>query len=205
LKTIFAKNSREFRTWLQKNHKKETEVLLIFYKTNSGKPSITWPESVDEALCFGWIDGVRKGIDEISYSIRFTPRKPKSIWSLINKNKVQKLIEEGRMTAEGLKTIEHAKVSGNWDTAYSMKAAQALPPDLKKALQKNKKAWAHFNTLSNSDQFTFIWQINKVKSKEKINERIQIVVALCEKKIKPYVNGKSAITDYKNILGSDLV
>src|SRR6187455_1828299 len=93
---FFAKPS-DFRNWLEKNHQKKTELLVGFYKVDSGKPSITWSQSVDVALCFGWIDGVRKSIDEISYTIRFTPRKTTSIWSLVNIKKVEVLTAEGRM------------------------------------------------------------------------------------------------------------
>src|SRR5690349_22728597 len=103
---FFAKQS-DFRKWLQKNHKKETELLVGFYKVGSGKPSMTWPESVDEALCFGWIDGVRQSIDKDSYQIRFTPRKPTSIWSTINVKKFEELVKKGLMQPAGFASFEH--------------------------------------------------------------------------------------------------
>src|ERR1700741_959651 len=106
--TFFAKQS-DFRKWLQKNHKKETELLVGFYKMGSKKTSITWPESVDQALCFGWIDGVRRSIDEESYTIRFTPRKTTSIWSAINIKKVGELTKAGLMTPEGEKAFSFKK------------------------------------------------------------------------------------------------
>ena len=99
--TFFAKQSG-FRNWLKKNHRKETELIVGFYKVGSGKPSITWSQSVDEALCFGWIDGVRTSIDKESYQIRFTPRKPTSIWSAINIKKVEVLTKQGLMQPAGL-------------------------------------------------------------------------------------------------------
>jgi uncharacterized protein YdeI (YjbR/CyaY-like superfamily) len=106
--TFFAKQS-EFRKWLDKNHKKETELLVGFYKINSGKPSMTWSQSVDEALCFGWIDGVRKSIDKDSYQIRFTQRKPTSIWSAVNIKKIEELTKQGLMQPAGLVSFENRK------------------------------------------------------------------------------------------------
>src|SRR6187401_135455 len=103
--TFFA-NQSDFRKWLQKNHKKETELVVGFYKVGSGKPSITWPQSVDEALCFGWIDGVRTSIDNERYQIRFTPRKPTSIWSAVNIKKIETLTEQGLMQPAGIAIFE---------------------------------------------------------------------------------------------------
>src|SRR6266704_3519607 len=97
MKPTFFATPSEFRTWLEEHHDTAQELLVGFYKKSSGKPSITWPESVDEALCFGWIDGVRKNRDESSYTIRFTPRKPRSIWSRVNINRAEEIIAQGRM------------------------------------------------------------------------------------------------------------
>ncbi len=106
MKPVFFTTPDELRKWFTKNHKKETELLVGFYKTGTDIASIRWPESVDEALCFGWIDGVRKSIDEISYSIRFTPRKSTSIWSAINIKKVEALLEKGLMKPEGIASFQ---------------------------------------------------------------------------------------------------
>ena len=106
--TFFAKQI-DFREWLEKNHKSEMELLVGFYKVNSGKPSMTWPQSVDEALCFGWIDGVRKSIDKDTYQIRFTPRKLTSIWSAVNIQKVETLIKLGLMQTAGLEIFKNRK------------------------------------------------------------------------------------------------
>src|SRR6478735_2031721 len=103
--TFFATQS-DFRKWLQKNHKTETELNVGFYKVGSGKPSMTWSQSVDEALCFGWIDGVRKSIDADSYQIRFTPRKASSIWSAVNVKKVEELTKQGLMQPAGIAAFE---------------------------------------------------------------------------------------------------
>src|SRR5580765_5621820 len=107
--TFFAKQS-DFRKWLQKNHKKETELLVGFYKVGSGKPSMTWSQSVDEALCFGWIDGVRKSIDKDSYQIRFTQRKSTSIWSANNIKKIEELTKQGLMKSAGLASFEKEQI-----------------------------------------------------------------------------------------------
>src|SRR6187551_1378625 len=106
---LFFETPDEFRKWLKKNHKKETELIVGYYKVNSGQPSMSWSESVDQALCFGWIDGVRKSIDKSSYQIRFTPRKPGSIWSAINISKIKELTKKGLMEPAGVASFENLK------------------------------------------------------------------------------------------------
>jgi len=142
--TFFAKQ-KDFRKWLEKNHAKETELYAGFYKVSTGKESITWPQSVDEALCFGWIDGVRKNIDAESYYIRFTPRKPGSIWSAINIKKIEELTAQGLMKPAGI--AAYSKRAESRSKIYSYEKA---PVDLSKAYEKlfkaNKKAWGFFNT-----------------------------------------------------------
>ena len=193
MEKIYAKDRKEWRKWLEKNYKKATEIYLVYYKKGTGKDSVSYDDSVEEALCFGWIDGIRKSVDEEQYTIRFTERKSGSIWSQINVKKVEKMIAEGKMLPEGLEKIEHAKQNGQWHKAYSMKGETELPEDFEKALKKNKKARAYFNTLSPSNRFTYIYQINAVKKPEARAARIQKVVELLENNIKPYVNGKRSI------------
>src|SRR5512137_1551977 len=106
------KNRDAWRVWLEKNHTREKELWLVLYKKNSGKPTVSYDEAVEEALCFGWIDGVIQGIDEEKYATRFSPRRPKSIWSEANKKRVAKMIEQGRITDTGLAKIEEGKRSG---------------------------------------------------------------------------------------------
>src|SRR5690606_16126198 len=106
------KDRNEWRQWLEQNHEKLSEIYLVFYKLSTKKPTVTYEEAVEEALCFGWIDGIRKGIDDETYMNRFTPRKPKSMWSVVNKDRVEKLIAEGKMTDAGLKLVEIAKQNG---------------------------------------------------------------------------------------------
>src|SRR5437588_10343064 len=118
----FFKTPSDFRKWLAANHAKSRELWVGFYKKNSGKPSITWPESVDEALCFGWIDGIRRNIDDISYSIRFTPRKPTSTWSVVNIKRAQELIEQGLMTPAGAKAFQARRENKSGIYAYDQRS-----------------------------------------------------------------------------------
>lgn len=140
--TFFA-TQEDFRKWLTKHHKKETELVVGYYKVDSGKPSMTWSQSVDQALCFGWIDGVRRSIDDKSYCIRFTPRRPTSIWSDINIKKIEELTKSGLMTPEGKKAF--ALRQENKSRIYSHeKEPEVLTPDLEKQFKKNKAAWNYF-------------------------------------------------------------
>ena len=135
---FFAKQSH-FRKWLKKNHKKETELLVGFYKVGSGKPSITWSQSVDEALCFGWIDGIRKSIDKDSYTIRFTPRRTNSIWSTVNINNVEQLIKQGLMQPAGLEVFNKRKESKSGIYTYENEPVE-LDPNFEKKFKANQKA-----------------------------------------------------------------
>jgi len=145
---FFAKQA-DFRKWLQKNHQKQTELLVGFYKVGSGKPSMTWSQSVDEALCFGWIDGVRTSIDKDSYQIRFTPRKPTSIWSAINIKKMEELIKAGLMQPAGLASFEKRKEHRSKVYSHE-KEAVAFTKDFTKKFKANKKAWKYFESLAPS-------------------------------------------------------
>ncbi|MBV4358383.1 YdeI/OmpD-associated family protein [Pinibacter aurantiacus] len=146
---VFFEKKSDFRKWLQKNHKKETELLVGFYKVGSGKPSITWPESVDEALCFGWIDAVRRSIDDESYQIRFTQRKPDSIWSAINIKKVEELTKQGLMQPAGMESF--AKRTEKKSRIYVHENEEIeLASEYKKLFTANKKAWKYFQSLAPS-------------------------------------------------------
>jgi uncharacterized protein YdeI (YjbR/CyaY-like superfamily) len=140
---IFFPTQSDFRQWLEKNHEKETELLVGFYKVGSCKPSMTWPQSVDEALCFGWIDGVRKSIDKDSYCIRFTPRKSKSVWSAVNIKKVEDLIERGLMQPAGLAAFAKREESKSRIYAYE-NAPVELSLDFEKRFKAHSKAWTFF-------------------------------------------------------------
>lgn len=143
MKAIFFATQDEFRKWLEKHHKNEPELLVGFYKVGSGKPSMTWSQSVDQALCFGWIDGVRKSIDEESYCIRFTPRRKNSNWSAINIKKVEELTTAGLMTFEGLKAFSFRKENKSGIYTYENDVAD-LDPKYESLFKENKLAWNFF-------------------------------------------------------------
>ena len=141
--STFFSTPQEFRNWLEENHQSEKEIIVGFYKVGTKKPSITWSESVDQALCFGWIDGVRKSIDEESYSIRFTPRKSTSIWSAINIQKVEDLTKEGLMKPAGLKAFQLRKE--NKSRIYSHETENIkLSEEYENQIKANRKAWEFF-------------------------------------------------------------
>ncbi|MCW4467481.1 YdeI/OmpD-associated family protein [Flavobacterium sp. MFBS3-15] len=140
----FFPKQDDFRAWLDKNHAKETELLVGFYKTNSGKPSMTWPESVDQALCYGWIDGVRKSLGTESYTIRFTPRKPTSIWSAVNINKMAELQKQGIVQPAGLAAFEKRTESKSRVYSHERKENAKLSAAMEKEFRAEKGAWEFF-------------------------------------------------------------
>ena len=186
MKPLFFSNQLKFRDWLKKNHTKETELLVGFYKVTSGKESMTWPQSVDEALCYGWIDGVRKTIDETAYTIRFTPRKKNSIWSAVNIKKMEELTEKGLMQQAGLDVFKHRKDSKSAIYSYE-KAPAVLNKSFEKQFKANKAAWAYFRSKAPSYQRTAIsWVMNAKQEKTRI-KRMETLIKDSEanKPIKP--------------------
>ncbi len=163
--TFFATPSA-FRTWLEEHHETAQELWVGFYKTSSGKPGITWPEAVDQALCFGWIDGVRKGIDDASYTIRFTPRKPQSIWSTVNVKRAQELDRLGLMHPAGLKAFEERDQKKSGLYSYEQRKSSQLAPAYEKQFKANKKAWDFFQSKPPSYQQPAIWWVMSAKQEE---------------------------------------
>ena len=176
------KNAASFESWLEKNHKKEDGLWLKVAKAKSGIVSIKFPDALDLALCYGWIDGLRRGLDEDYYVQKFTPRRAKSVWSVINKNKVAQLIKDGRMKASGLAAIEEAKKNGQWDKAYHSPANISIPDDLQKALDKNKKAKAFFEKLNAQNRYAILYRIHQVKREETKSKKIAEYVKMLEAK-----------------------
>jgi uncharacterized protein YdeI (YjbR/CyaY-like superfamily) len=169
--TFFA-TQEQFRTWLEKHHQKETELLVGFYKVNSKKPSMSWSQSVDQALCFGWIDGVRKSIDDQSYTIRFTPRKKSSIWSAINIRKIEDLTKAGFMTPEGQKAFDLR--SEERSRIYSHETEPAvLDPDFEKQFKANKTAWEYFYAQPPSYKKVMIHWITSAKQEKTRLSRLE--------------------------------
>jgi uncharacterized protein YdeI (YjbR/CyaY-like superfamily) len=172
--TFFAKQS-DFRKWLEKNHEKKTELVVGFYKVGSGKPSMTWSESVDEALCFGWIDGVRKSIDKDSYQIRFTKRKPTSIWSAVNIKKVDELKKQGLMRPAGLASFEKRTEGKSRIYSYEKDEVE-FPRDFKKQFQANKKAWDYFQALAPSyRKVSTHWVMNAKQETTRLKRLNQLI------------------------------
>ena len=165
MKPKFFRTPANFETWLEKNHATATELWVGFYKKDSGKPSITWAESVDQALCFGWIDGIRKRVDEISYQIRFTPRQRRSIWSAINIKRARELARQTQMRPAGLKAFEARIENKSGIYSYEQRSTELSEP-YTKVLKKNKAAWNFFEKQPPSYRKMIGWWIVSAKKEE---------------------------------------
>jgi uncharacterized protein YdeI (YjbR/CyaY-like superfamily) len=141
--TFFA-TGEEFRAWLAEHHEAATELVVGFYKKASGRPSMTWPQSVDQALCFGWIDGVRRRVDDTSYCIRFTPRKPRSTWSAVNVKRMKELVEAGLVAPAGMAAFQRRGDDNTAIYSYEQRHAARLAPDQEQRFKANERAWAFF-------------------------------------------------------------
>lgn len=183
---VFFKNPNELRKWFEANHKSIKSVWVGFYKKDTGIESITWPESVDQALCFGWIDGIRKKVDEKSYKIRFTPRNPKSHWSAINLEKIKELKKSGRMKPEGLKIYKLRNKENQRKASYESNP-KALSPELKDMLKGNVKAYTYFKSMAPSYQRITIHWIMSAKQEATRHKRLNILIesSLEGKKVPP--------------------
>ena len=165
MKPEFFHTPADFGTWLEKNHATATELWVGFYKKDSGKPSITWPESVDQALCFGWIDGIRQGADEISYQIRFTPRRRGSIWSAINIKRAKELVRQKQMRPTGLKAFSARIENKSGIYSYEQRSTELSQP-YANLLKKNKAAWNFFEKQPPSYRKMIGWWIISAKKEE---------------------------------------
>jgi len=182
--TFCPTNKKEWRQWLQDNHNTKKGVWLVQYKKKSGKSTISWSESVDEALCFGWIDSIRKTIDEDSFIQFFGKRKPTSVWSKINKEKVKLLIENNLMTNAGIASIEIAKQNGSW-TILDEVEELIIPSDLAQAFNLNEGSSAYFLSLSNSVRKSILQWLVFAKRPETRQNRINEISELATQKLKP--------------------
>lgn len=162
MKPTFFPTPADFRQWLEKHHTTATELVVGFYKKDSGRPSLTWPESVDEALCVGWIDGIRRSRDDVSYTIRFTPRRSGSIWSAVNIKRAQDLIAQGRMRPAGLKAFEARKENKSGIYSYEQRSAD-LPPPYAKKLKQHQAAWAFYQAQPPSYRKAVNWWVVSAK------------------------------------------
>jgi len=159
---VFFKDAAEFRKWLEENHQAEKEITVGYYKVETGKPSMNWSESVDEALCFGWIDGIRKSVNGESYCIRFTPRNPKSRWSAVNIKKVEEMIRLGKMTPAGLAAYEKRSEVRSGIYSYENKPEQ-FSSKLEARFRENKTAWEFFSGQSTSYKKTVMYYVMDAK------------------------------------------
>jgi uncharacterized protein YdeI (YjbR/CyaY-like superfamily) len=171
----FFATPEDFRKWLEKNHDKETELSVGFYKKGSGKPSITWPESVDQALCFGWIDGVRHRIDDEAYKIRFTPRKPRSIWSAVNIKRIEELIEAGLVHQTGLDAYERRDDARSKIYAYEREHVK-LSKEHEAKFKKNRKAWEFFESQPPSYKKPALWWVASAKQEATRERRLETLI-----------------------------
>jgi uncharacterized protein YdeI (YjbR/CyaY-like superfamily) len=175
VKLKFFKSPSDLRKWFERHHGLEEELWVGYYKKDSGKPSITWPQSVDEALCFGWIDGIRKSIDDLSYKIRFTPRKPRSIWSAVNIKRAAELSEQGLMQSAGLKAFQAREKNRSGIYSYEQRSPE-LPDHYGKKLKKNLAAWKFFHAQPPSYRKAANWWVVSAKKEETRLKRLDNLI-----------------------------
>jgi len=175
LKPTFFKTPPDLRKWFEKYHDKEQELLVGFYKKDSGKASITWPESVDEALCFGWIDGVRRRVDEFSYTIRFTPRRSRSVWSAVNIKRAGELTKQERMKPVGLKAFAARKENRSGIYSYEQRTA-GLPEPYNRLVKQNQAAWKFFEDQPPSYRKAANWWVVSAKKEETRRKRLDKLI-----------------------------
>lgn len=184
MKPKFFSSPAQFCEWLERNHNSATELLVGFHKKSSGKKSITYPEALDEALCFGWIDGVRKNVDETSYTIRFTPRKPKSIWSLVNVRHVDRLTKEGRMRPAGVEAYARRDPKRTGIYAFENRPRE-FSPQFEKAFRQNKIAWTFFEKQPPGYKRTIVFWVMSAKREETRMKRFKQLVELSARGLRP--------------------
>ena len=175
------KTAAAFETWLRANHDRATEIYIKIHKKDSGLPTVTAAEALDVALCWGWIDGIRKSFDEQSFLQRYTPRTAKSIWSQVNRRNIDRLTEAGRMTEHGQRQVDLAKADGRWDAAYApiRDASESnIPADLRAAIDANPKARKTFATLGRTNLFSLIFRTNNMKTPAGRAKKIADLVAM---------------------------
>jgi uncharacterized protein YdeI (YjbR/CyaY-like superfamily) len=178
------KGPKEFETWLSAKHATCKGLWLRIAKKDSSLTSITYPEALDAALCYGWIDGEKKSHDEKSWLQRFTPRGPRSIWSKVNTQHTRRLIGQGRMKAAGQKAIDDAKKDGRWDAAYESQSKATVPEDLQAALNENPEAKAFFATVESYNRYAVLFRVHGAKTPETRARRIAKFVAMLARREK---------------------
>jgi len=178
---LYVASRDAWRAWLGRNHDTEKEIWVIYYKKHTGKPSLPYDESVEEALCFGWVDSIIRRIDDEKFARKFTPRKAKSVWSEANKKRARKMMKEGKMTKAGLAKIRAAEESGEWSRTPPTRRELVLPPYIKAAFAGNEKALENFNNLAASYKRQYVGWITSAKREETRRRRLAEVVRVLEK------------------------
>jgi uncharacterized protein YdeI (YjbR/CyaY-like superfamily) len=171
-------SAREWQRWLQRQHNKSNGVWLRIFKKGSGKQTLNYDEALDEALCFGWIDGQMRSHDEESYIQRFTPRRSKSVWSKRNRDRIERLFNEGRMQPSGIAQVDAAKSDGRWQHAYDSPKNMEIPKDFLAQLAKNGPAKEFFETLNRANLFAIAWRLQTAKKPETRQRRMDNIIAL---------------------------
>lgn len=192
LQSYYPKTRKEWRSWLQKNYNNSPGIWLIYYKVGKRQPRLPYDDMVEEALCFGWIDSLPRKLDDERSMLLFTPRKPKSVWSDLNKARAKKLISNRSMTEAGLQKINAAKKDGSWLTltqSHITANLNQLPEDLLKAFNEKKQALENFKAFSPSVRKQFMFWINSAKTSDTRNKRLQQTVLMSEANKKPGING----------------
>lgn len=174
-------DEQSFYDWLAKHHDSQTEVWIKIHKVASGLPSVTPKEAIDVVLCWGWIDGIRKGFDESSFLQRYTPRRARSVWSQVNVANVARLVKAGRMTPHGLKEVEAAKADGRWDRAYGSGQAMKIPGDLQAAIDAEPKARKMLATLSEQNRFALAFRVHNMKTEAGRQRKIAAFVEMLKR------------------------
>jgi uncharacterized protein YdeI (YjbR/CyaY-like superfamily) len=183
------RNQKAFEAWLAANHDKAGEIWIKMHKKSSGLPSITHPEAIDVVLCWGWIDGLRKGLDDKSYLQRFTPRRPKSIWSRINRENVERLTAAGRMTPHGRMHVDAARTDGRWEAAYGGRSTIEFPADLLAAIESEPKAARTFASLNPANRFALAFRTGNMKTTTGRERKIKTFVEMLRRGETPLPNG----------------
>jgi uncharacterized protein YdeI (YjbR/CyaY-like superfamily) len=171
----------EFEAWLSKHHDRKKEVWIKIFKKGTGEPTVTPAQAIDVALCWGWIDGIRKAHDERAFLQRFTPRGPKSRWSQINRDNVERLVEAKRMKPAGRHQVDAAKADGRWDAAYASPANSEVPPDLLAAIRANGKAHATFRSLNRINVYAIAYRMHHIKTPARRAQKLKEIVAMLAK------------------------
>ncbi len=178
---IAFKSEKAFESWLAKNHAKVSGIWLRIYKRASGEKTVTYAEALDVALCYGWIDGLKRSYDEASFIQRFTPRRAKSVWSRLNIGHVERLAIDGRMKPTGLAVVEAAKSDGRWDKAYDSPKNVKIPDDFLLQLRKNSKAYEFFETLNRVNKYAIAYRLGSAKRPETRERRMKLFLEMMAK------------------------